>query len=381
MSGKAFWLIPVILASVVLAATVVAHNPRYTPDGFAYARMAMEDAGLPPAEALARAESFYLAQPVGRVARYDIYFRVDAAHAPPAAGPIFRTRVLYPWVVSLLFPWRGLAALTDVSLVAYVLATVVLYWMLLAVARPWLAATGAVVFAISPLVVALGESDLTDMLALALWIATLAGVLHSLQARTTAALAVFGVSALLLALTRQALFLPVGAVAGALVGSRVRRDDQDTQTSITLASILGVVAIANLVWHLLLHGVGIGTSLEITRDLQVKAGAAPADEPIQTWYRRTLISSLVSEVKRSIRAVLPVLAVIAAAMNIRRKETAALIGAACAGFATIFLDAVSWDLQRIVEAPLYPVVLAALVMGLEMLLHPGVSAQPSPAAS
>jgi len=381
MSSRALWLIPVILASVVLAATVVAHNPRYTPDGFAYARMAMEDAGLSPAETLARAETFYLAQPVGRVARYGIYFRVDAAHAPPAAGPIFRTRALYPWVVSLLFPWRGLAALTDVSLVAYVLATLVLYWMLLAIARPWVAAAGAIFFAASPLVLALGESDLTDMLALACWIAALASVLHSLQSRTPAVLAIFGVSTLLLALTRQAIFLPIGAVAGAFVGSRIRRDAQDTQTSIALASILGVVAIANLVWHVLLHGVGIGTSLHITRDLQVKAGAVPADESMQSWYRRTLISSLVSEVKRSIRDVLPVLAVIVAAIDIRRKETSVLIGAAGAGLGTMFLDPVSWDLQRIVEAPLYPVVLAALAMGLERLLRPRVPAEPSPASS
>jgi hypothetical protein len=381
MSSKALWLIPVILASVVLAATVVAHNPRYTPDGFSYARKAMEDAGLTPAESLARAEAFYLAQPVGRVARYGIYFKVDAAHAPPAAGPIFRTRVLYPWLVSLLFPWRGLAALSDVSLAAYVIATLMLYWMLLAIARPWLAATGAIVFAASPLVVVLGESDLTDMLALACWIGALAAILHCLQVRTTAVLAIFGVSALLLALTRQALLLPIGAVAGAFVGSRIRHDDQDTRTSVVLASILGVVTIANVVWHVLLHGVGIGTSLEVTRDLQVKAGAAPADEPIQTWYRRTLISSLVDEVKRSIRGVLPVLAVIAAVIDIRRKETAVLIGAACAGFVTIFADAVSWDLQRIFEAPLYPVVLAALSMGVERLLRARMSAEPSPAAS
>ncbi len=369
MSNKALWLMPVVLVAVVLAATVVAHNPRFTPDGFAYARVAMQDAGLSPADALTKAESFYLTQPVGQIPRYRVYFTVDAAHAPPAPGPIFRTRVLYPWVASLLYPWRGIAALTDVSMVAYVVGIVLLYWMLLAIARPWVATVGAIGFAVSPLILALAESDITDMLALAMWIAALASILHCLQRRTTALLVIFGVSALLLALTRQALFLPIGAVAGAFVSARLRRDVQDAQTSIALAGVASVVVLANLVWHFLLHGAGISKELQITHDLQVRAGTVPADEPMQVWYRHAVASAFVTEIKRSIRDVLPVLGAIAVAIDIRRKESGVLIGAAVATLATIFVNAVSWDLQRVFEAPLYPVVLAALAMGAERLMR------------
>jgi len=369
MSNKALWLIPVVLMAFVSAILVVSRNSQWTPDGFQCSRIAMQDAGLSPADALARAEAFYIQKPIGRIARYREYLTVDVAHAPPVPGPIFRTRVLYPWMASLLYRYRGLAALTDVSLAAYVVAVLLMYWLLLALARPWVAAAGTVLFAISPLILVLAESDVTDMLALALWIGALACVLHYMQTPLVAWLVAFCIATLLLLFTRQAIFLPIGAVAGAFVGARVRRDAEATKRSLSLAIALGGVAAVNVVWYELVHGAGIEKELEIAHGLAVRAGSARPDEPLSSWYRHAVTSGIVMELKRQILNMLPVVALVALVWQIRRSESAVLIGAALAGLAPLFLDPSASALPRVFEAPLYPIVLAALAMGGESLLQ------------
>jgi len=209
MSVKTLWLLAVVAVAIGVAATVVSRNPRYTPDGFQYSRIAMQDAGLSPADALLKAEAFYIQKPIGRIPRYREFLTVDVAHAPPAPGPIFRTRVLYPFVASIVYRWRGLAALADVSLVAFIAGVLLIYWLLLALARPWVAAAGAVLFGISPLILVLAESDVTDMLALTLWIGALASALHYMQSARRSWILTFAFAALLLAYTRQAIYLPI----------------------------------------------------------------------------------------------------------------------------------------------------------------------------
>jgi 4-amino-4-deoxy-L-arabinose transferase-like glycosyltransferase len=369
MSNKTLWLIPVVLIAIVVAITVVSHNQRWTPDGFQYSRMALQDAGLSPADALARAEAFYIQQPIGQIARYREFLTVDITHAPPAPGPIFRTRLLYPLLVSLVYGVRGLAAPTDVSFVAYLVGTLLMYWLLLALARPWIAATGAILFGISPLILVLAESDLTDMLAVTLWIATLASLLHYMQSRRLSWILTFGLATLLLVLTKQSIYLPIGAVAGAFVGARLRRDVEDIRRSMALATVLGGITVFNVVWYALMHGAGIAKELEIAHGLGVRGGSASPDEPLSSWYRRTVFGNIVLESKRAILNVLPLLAVIAAAVDIRRKETAILIGAAITGLAPLFLDPSTSALARVLEAPLYPIVLAGLAIGTERLLQ------------
>jgi hypothetical protein len=369
MSNKALWLIPVALMAIVLVMTVVSRNSRWTPDGFQYARVALQDAGLSPADALAQAEAFYIQKPIGHIAKYREYLTVDIAHAPPAPGPIFRTRVLYPWLVSLVYRFRGLAAPTDVSLVAYLVGSLLMYWLLLAIARPWVAATGAILFGISPLVLVLAESDLTDMLAVTLWIGVLASVLHYMHSPRLSWILIFGLATLLLVLTRQALYLPIGAVAGAFIGARARGDVEDIARSIVLAAVLGGITAFSVVWYAFMHGAGITKELQIGHGLAVRGGSSTADEPLSAWYRRMVIGNIIQESKHAILVVLPVLAALAAAVDIRRKETAILIGAAVAGLAPLFLDPSTSALARVLEAPLYPVVLAGLAIGAERVLQ------------
>jgi hypothetical protein len=369
MSSKALWLIPVVLIAIVVVITVVSRNQRWTPDGFQYARMALQDAGLSAADALTRAEAFYIQKPIGQIARYREFLAVDIAHAPPAPGPIFRTRVLYPWLVSIVYRFRGLAAPTDVSLVAYLIGSLLIYWLLLALARPCVAATGAVLFAISPLILVLAESDLTDMLAVTLWIGVLASVLHYMQSRRPSWLVTFGLTTLLLVLTRQSIYLPFGAVAGAFVGARLRRDVEDIVRSRALAMVLGGITIIDVVWYAFMKGAGIAKELEIAHGLAVRGGSSTADEPLSAWYRRAVLGNIVMEIKHAILNILPVLALLGVALDIRRGEIAILIGAAIAGLAPLFLDPSTSALARVLEAPLYPVVLAGLAIGAERLLR------------
>jgi hypothetical protein len=369
MRIEVLWACLVFSIAVMLVLGLVSRAERWTPDGFSYARMAMEDAGVTPVKALKIAEDFYLATPVGYDPKYRIWFTADARHAAPAAGPIFRTRVFYPWVVSLIYPWRGLAALTDVSAAAYVIGTLSLYWLLLAFARAWVAASGAVAFAASPIVLWLAESDLTDMLALALWIIALAGVFYFLRRPVPLWAVVFGLASLALALTRQAIYLPLGAVAGALVSALIRRDGRDTISSLILVAITTGITAANLVWNALLHGVGPRIELGVTHLLAIRNGSVALGTPLEVWYRQSLVASIIYEIKRSIHNVIPVLAIAAMLWDSRRKEVAVLIGASIAGLAPIFLDPTTYALPRILEAPLYPVALAALAIGTERLLQ------------
>ena len=375
MSLRTLWLLAVVVVAIVVAVTIVSRNPRYTPDGFQYTRIAMQDAGLSPAEALVKAEAFYIQKPVGQNARYRGFFTVDIAHARPVPGPIFRTRVLYPLLASLVYRWRGLAALTDVSLVAYIAGALLMYWLLLALARPWVAAAGAVLFGISPLILVLAESDLTDMLALTLWIGALASALHYMQSARRSWIVTFALAALLLVYTRQAIYLPIGAVAGAFIGARIRRDIDDIARSTALAAVLGVVAVISGIWYVLMHGAGLSKELEIAHGLAVRGGSASPDEPLAPWYRRTVIGNTVAECKRAILNVLPMVALIAAILEIRRRETAILIGVAIFGLAPLFLDPSSSALPRVLEAPLYPVVLAGLAIGAERLLRRSLAGQ------
>ncbi len=372
MTAKALWGGLVLCAAAVLVVFVVARAPRWTPDGFSYARMAIEDAGVAPDRALKLAADFYLATPVGRDPKYRIWFSADAQRAAPAAGPIFRTRIFYPWVVSLVYPWRGLAALTDVSAASYVIGTLSLYWLLLALARAWLAAVGAIAFAASPIVLWLAESDLTDMLALALWIIVLASVLYFLRQAYAPWAIVFGFAALALVLTRQAIYLPVGAVAGALTSALLRRDTADAKSSLILVAVTAGVGVANIVSSTLLHGVGPRVELGMTHLLAIKNGSVAPGTTLEVWYRQSVIASIALELKRSIRDVIPILALAALLWNLRRKEAAVLIGAWIAGLVPVFLDPTLYALPRILEAPLYPVVLASLAIGAERLL-PGRS--------
>jgi len=155
----------------------------------------------------------------------------------------------------------------------------------------------------------------------------------------------------------------------------MRRDIDDIVRSTALAAVLGCVVAINSIWYVLMHGAGLAKELEIAHWLAIRGGSESPDEPLGSWYRRTVIGNAVAECKRAILNVLPVLALIAAVLEIRRRETAILIGAAIAGLAPLFLDPSSSALPRVLEAPLYPVVLAGLAIGAERLLRRSLAGQ------
>jgi|GEM_PF-1417763 len=359
-----------LLLGVCIAtlASVILRNPHWTVDGFSYARMTLEDAGISPRESLKIAEVFYATKPIAHNPKVAKYFIVDAEHAPPAGGPIFRPRVLYPWLSSLLYPQRGLHSLLDVSALAYLAAVFGMYWLGLALARPWIAALGALAFAVSPLVFAQAESALTDMVALALWIVALASIMYFLKQPAWFYAAAFGIAALALVLTRQAVYLPFGAAVGAVVWARVRRDASEMLRSLWIAAIAFAAVAISVVWNAYEHGASIGYELEIAHRIAVSSHSAYAMQSFGAWYRSAVLQSVVYEVKRSILNILPVLALIAIISERRRKEVGVLVGATVAALLSILVHPAPYDFPRTLDAPLYPIVLAALAIGVERLI-------------
>jgi hypothetical protein len=357
-----------VLAAALSCLTFEQRQLTWSDDGFTYTRMMLEDAGKPPAEALKIAESYYRASPIGHLANYAQYYSVSYHDSPRAAGPIFRSRVLYPWLAAQLYPQRGLLALVDVSMISFIIAVFALYYLLLAVARPLLAAVFALPLCLSPAIVEIAKAPLTDMLGLVLWIVALACCFHYLKLRRPVYPALFAITCLLMALTRPMLYLPLGATAGLAIASGLHRDRLNIRAGTMLFVITAVAIAFQLMVVRAVQGAPLLLSIQVAHANALRRGAISVGEPLSNWYKRTVIGMLVIEAKHSLRALVPGFAVIAAFLNRHLDETGLVVGAAIVSITPVFLDPNPYDLVRLVEAPMYPVILVSIATTVERLL-------------
>lgn len=338
----------VVFALFVLGADVL-RSPRYTPDGAAYARFAARASGLSDRNAALSVRAFYERTPLMRDPRYRRLILLDPSVAF-ARSQIFANRLLYPWLVAALLPVAGFHAMLIVPAVSYLLFGLALFWLLAGFGRPWLAALLTIAALALPIVRELAASDLTDMLALMLWTVALALLLHGLRDRRPFWAIAFAVVSVLFVLTRPAPYMIVfPALAAALTSGAW------AMFAASLASVAVFAAAAEAT-----HAFGVREQLGwVYRHAMEGSKVHPT---WGVWYRGALTDSVRAALSAAVRAVIPILAVLAWFFTLRRRrvrDTTIVLGtAALTCLAGVPLNPVPDSLTRVVFLPLIPVICA-----------------------
>lgn len=347
----------VALFALVLVFVSVLKHPSYTPDGIVYARFAARDAGYSERDATLSARAFYDRTDMMSNPRYRALIELDPS-VSFARSKVFENRILYPWVVGMALRAAGFRALFLVNAAAYVVFGLALFWMLCAFKRPAFAFVLTLVALALPLTRAAAASDLTDMLAMLWWAVALGALLRLAQESKSSMLAVLAIAGALLALTRPTPYL---IVLPALAIGIVRASWAPLVASLGSVAAFAVVAIAT-------HAYGISEQLHWVYDHR----PAATNEAFGAWYRGALKSSVVFVVAQTIRTVVPLLMIVAAAYGLSRSATraqmAVLVGAAVACLIAVPFNPVPSSFARVLLLPLIPVFCAIAQCTIEALL-------------
>jgi hypothetical protein len=333
-------------------------HPRYTPDGIVYARFAARDAGYSERDATLAARAFYerdsemMANP-----RYRALIELDPSIAF-ARSSVFENRVLYPWIVARFLPIAGFRALFLVSAGSYLAFAVVLFWLLSAFGRPWIAAMLSIAVLAFPMTQVLASSDLTDMLAAVWWTSALAALLRYVRQERSWLPAVLALASVLLTLTRPTPYL---VVAPAIVAALLRRS-----WPLFAASCTGILTFAFVAATA--HGYGIRDQLQW---LYVhERGHSTAS--FSVWYGGALSATVRYVAVQCVRTFVPLAAIVAvvyAARHPRRRDEALILAvAALACLAALPFDPILADVPRVIGFPLLPVFCAILQCGMDAAL-------------
>lgn len=356
----------ILLAATSLVGAYRFHHDaaKWTPDTAIYLRMTLADLGRSPEAAKVEADRFMLTT----AERANPQSRGFYGEHPPAfyakQFALFRTRPLLPKLAALLYPRFGPRSLPIVSVCAYVLATVAMFVLLLAIAPAWLAALGAFAFATAPAVLDVAALGMSDELAAFFWICALAGLLSFVRHPSRAALIVIGIASLLMAFTRPAAYLPVGAAIG--VGLALRRTEKPRGWTLGVLGVtFGALALF-LAYSAAVHGPGPAEQVGWQYAWQVATGDAAGAAPL-AWYLRAEATAFAELFTVGIykNAALLVLALAAfgVALIRPRRLVPPLLGAVVASAVAVIVNPL--ELQRTVELPLTPVVviLATAALG------------------
>jgi hypothetical protein len=216
------------------------------------------------------------------------------------------------------------------------------------------------------------------MLGIALWIVALGLMLHFVDRPRRHLIATFSVVCVLLVLTRPMLFIPAAAALALFLFGLVNRDKSNTIAGATFFGIAVMIELVDLYYIRLSNGAGISSAITVVYNNDLHRGTIPAGQSMSSWYRRTIIGMLNTELKRSIKTFLPLLAAVSAVVNFDRPQSWIFVGAAATGLLSIVLDPNPYDLTRVVEAPLYVVMLASIAVGCERFLVTRASSAPPP---
>lgn len=362
----------IALFAVSVAFVSVLEHSSYSPDGIVYARFAARDAGYSERDATLAARSFYDRTSMMSNPRYRALIELDPS-VSFARSKVFENRVLYPWIVGMSLGVAGFRALFLVNAAAYVVFGVALFWMLLSFRRPAFAFILTIAVLALPLVREAASSDLTDMLAMVWWSIALGALLRLARKTDPLMLGVLAISSALLALTRPTPYLVmIPALALGIVRSR---------WAPLVASCGGVAAYAAVA--IATHAYGISEQLRWVYDH--RANAAPVSYGV--WYRGALASSLRYAAVETVRLVVPLIAIAAAAYGLWRSRTrtemAVLAAAVLACLVAVPFNPVPSSFARVVMLPLIPVFCAVAQCAGEALPERtrGPLEQPAPEAA
>lgn len=317
-------------------------HPYYSSDGTAYARFAGRDAGWNNRD-IARAVRSLYAQSSLMPSKYRAGVELDPAVA--FRNRIFRTRILYSWLASILLPFTGLRALFIVSAVSYVAFGIALFWMLSSLGRPGIGAAITITALAIPYTRHFASADLTDMLAAVWWALAIGILLRLLRKDSQPLLIALAVTSALLALTRPTAYM---TIIPAFVPLFTRRAWLPL-----LAACTGGVAFAIAV--VLTRGYSVGEQLQW---IFVRYRKAPNESFIR-WYVLGVFGCVRYLVSRAIHTVFPIFLIGAAVYDAlterMRDETLVLLAAGVACLVPVFLNPLDWSMTRVVVFPLLPV--------------------------
>jgi hypothetical protein len=232
---------------------------------------------------------------------------------------------------------------------------VLLYAVVLSFAPPAAAALLTILVASLPEFRLLGRSDLTDMTALAFWLACLLGMIRYVRSGASGWLAFFAVSALLLTFTRPAPYVPLCAGAGVVAAGLWARRMEITKRGAAIAGISFGLCVVLLIVSSRLHAPG---TLDVLRGLELQSGTRHM--PLDAWYARAVLKTTGEAATWFTMTLVSPLGIIALFLNARRADVALLLGAFASTIPTIVLDPLVSDVPRVMALPMLPVIACGL---------------------
>lgn len=373
------WMTLVFACTLFIANKQVRSKTYWEPDGFLYGRMMLSDLGVPEDQARDIAAQFYLTTQQGKAENLPLYSRTPPRFFQRQFA-LFSGRLLYPYIASKLYRFLGFRALTYTSAVAYLLSSLALFWLLLYFGPPWLAAViavGTTAVLREPLVATVG----TDALAYLLFLCTLAAMTGYMRTRRVAMPLILGTACILLALTRPAVYLPLGAALGVTVLALKTKNADELRIGRTLTAITASSAMFYVLISLALHGPGLLGQLQWLYEWQREVHARLTDHGFWLWYPFAIGNAAIHAISQSLYSGTPILAALIAVLGLShgRNDPAVFIlyGASVASVSAIVVDPMPWDLSRTIGVPLAPVLAVGIVMAARLLL-PGTGAATSP---
>lgn len=364
---RAVFTLLVVAVAATAAATVFRKHTEWTPDGFVYARMMLQDRGLASTAAEQADETFFAKTPLAANSNTRALIGPNKPKFFELQFNLFSNRPLYPWVAAALYDRFGFYALIVVSLLAYVGASAALYWLLDAFGNPWIAVIVTMVALFVPWMFLIAAAPITDMLALAFLNVVLASVVRYLRSGASWAIVVFLLSSTLLAFTRPAIYLPLGTGIGALIAAHVlHRSVAERRACAILGAALAIAA-AYAAYMSYSHAPGLRGQIAYLYERHMESGSH-RDLPFRTWYVLLVGRTLLDEMRSLATSPIafPALIVAAAGFWARRQDVAvgALAGCALTLPLAIVANPSPGGLARTVDVPLIPIVAAGLVCAL-----------------
>ncbi len=380
---------PLVLAVLLLAVLATAayrlrHDAEiWTSDSAVYLRMALADRGLSEAQAKVESDRFMSGTPEARIPESAGFYGPNPPAYYARQFDLFRSRPLYPLLAAALYGPFGPRGMQLISAVAYVLASLLMFRLLLLWVTPVVAGAGALAFATAPQVLALCALPLTDQLALLFWVAALGAMLWYVRAPGGVALAGVLAAALLLTFTRPAAYLPFAAACGLAVALRAGgagRAASVRSLALPLLAVTLAAGIAFALYSVVAHGPGLVAQLRWQYDWQHATGGPGASGGFVRWYAVALASALgllltVGVYKYA--ALLPLALALAGARIARREDLGLLLGGAAGALAAIAANPL--EINRTALLPLTPVVVVLATLGLGRLF--GALRAPAAAAA
>ena len=348
-----------VVAGCVLAAIAAAllsftgPKPQFTEDGYDYAIAMLVDTGLPYAQAQARAQRFFATQPIAKLPLFAKHLR-----GTPEYWNLFSVRRVYPWVASLLYPYRGFDALVDVSRAAYVATAVLALLLALRFAPLGYGLLLSVALSAFPPWRDIARDALTDPLAIALCSAALFAAALAIERRTWWRIAAFALLCALLTFTRPIPYILLGAGIVAAVAAPRKGERTGLVSAAWITGIAALCAAAVEVALAQAHAPSFRWIVQDTYAHFVARGYAPAGESLRRFFLTEEATIALHMAVKGVESVVPVLAV--AGMFLRRRHPAMplLAGACAATWFGALVDPDRFDIVRCVVMPVAPALAA-----------------------